>query len=301
MTDQTGPQEPAGQPQPGNQDQGSWVPPVSPQPQAHQPPEAYGLPAQGNPQFGWPGQGPWQGSRTPPPTRPTRFRAVVVGTIVAFAAAIIAGTGGYEIGVHQSRISSDVQTFKAIAGGACPPGGTVPDPSATSPAGAALLARALPMPPGDTSVTAMKQGVLSLEDYMNELFRTYSPERALLTALCFQTAVHRTWRSPGGTTTSVWLIQFRTAADARSFTLKTEQADKAEPANTDVFRVARVSDGMGLANPKLDKYGDTYTHLLGDTGNVAMIIHIFLPASTDNAAAAAVLQAQRTRLTAGSS
>lgn len=300
MTDQTSPQEPAGQPKPGYQDQGSLVPPVTPQPRAYQPPQAYGLSAQGDPQFGWPGQGPWQGSQTPPPTRPSRFRAVVVGTIVACAAAIIAGAGGYEIGVHQSQISSDVQTFKAVAGGACTPVGTTPDPSATSPAGAALLARVLQIPPGDTQVTAEKQGVLSLDDYMNELFPTYSPERQLLTALCFQTAVHRTWRSPGGTVTSVWLIQFRTAADARSFTLKTEQGDKAEPGNSDVFRVAQVSDGMGLANPKLDKYGNTYTHLLGDAGNVAVIIHIFLPVRTDNAAAAAVLQAQSARLSAGS-
>jgi hypothetical protein len=225
----------------------------------------------------------------------------VVGTIVALAAAIIAGAGGYEVGVHKSRISSDVQTFKAVAGGACPPGGTTPGPSVTSAAGAVLLTRTLPIPPGDTQITVEKQGVLSLNDFMNELFPNYAPERQLVTALCFQTAIHRTWRSPDGSTTSVWLIQFGTAADARSFTLKTEQADEADPANSNVFRVTAVSDGMGIGDPKLDKYGNTYTRLLGDTGNVAMIIHIFLPARTNNAGAAAVLQTQSTRLTASPS
>src|SRR5262249_38969162 len=177
---------------------------------------------------------------------------------VALAAALLAGVLGYAIGIQHSRIGSVAQNFRAIAGGACPAGETAPDPSATSPAGAALRARLLPVPRDARQVRALKQGVLSLRDYLNELYPDRATERQHLTARCFQTAVHRTWQTPGGTVISVWLIQFGTAADARSYTLATEQADATDPAITDKFTVAGVSDGMGLGRPARDKDGGTY-------------------------------------------
>jgi hypothetical protein len=217
------------------------------------------------------------------------------------AAALIAGALGYEVGLHHSRISAAVQSFKAAAGGACPAGKTTPDPSATSPAGAALQARLLSVPTGDKAINTVKQGVLSLHDYLNELYSSDPAELQRLTDVCFQTAVNRTWASSGGVITSVWLIQLGNSADARSYTLSTEQADEADPANTDKFTVAHVSDGLGLGRPTLDKYGNTLTRVLGDAGNTSMIIHVFVPARTDNAAAAAVLQQQNALLSALSS
>jgi hypothetical protein len=154
---------------------------------------------------------------------------------------------------------------------------------------------------GARQIRVLKQGVLSLRSYLNELYPGNPTEQLRLTARCFQTAVHRTWQMPGGSTTSVWLIQFGTAADARSYTLATEQGDAADSPNTDKFTVAGVADGMGLARSKLDKYGNTLTDLLGDAGNTSMIIHIFIPARTDNMASAHVLQHQNARLSAGSS
>jgi hypothetical protein len=58
---------------------------------------------------------------------------------------------------------------------------------------------------------------------------------------------------------------------------------------------------MGIGRPKLDSYGNTLTRLLGDAGNVAVIIHVFVPARTDNAAVARVLRQQSALLTARSS
>jgi hypothetical protein len=141
---------------------------------------------------------------------------------------------------------------------------------------------------------------MSLTGYMHELYTSDPSEQQRLAALCFQTAVHREWTAPDGTITSVYLIQFATASDARSYILGTEQADAADPANTDVFPVRRVADGKGLGAPKLDTYGNTLTRVLGDAGNVAMVIHIFVPARTDNPLAATVLQQQSDLLTAGS-
>jgi hypothetical protein len=64
--------------------------------------------------------------------------------------------------------------------------------------------------------------------------------------------------------------------------------------------VPRVTDGKGLGAPKLDTYGNTLTRVLGDVGNVAIIIHVFMPARTDNPFATSVLQHQSDLLTAGS-
>jgi hypothetical protein len=260
------------------------------------PPQVPPWPPQGTPPPG-PVQG-WWPQPVPPPSsaRRGRARAVVTTSAVALAAALIAGVLGYEIGIQHSRISSIAENFKAVAGGACPAGETAPDPSATSPAGAALMARLLPIPAYASQVTALKQGVLSLRDYLNELYTGNATEQQRLTDRCFQTAVHRTWQTPDGTVTSVWLIQFGTAADARSYTLAVEQADAADPVNTDKLTVAGVSDGMVLGQQTLDKYGDTYTHVLGDAGNTSVIIHVFAPARPDNAAAARVLRDQTARL-----
>jgi hypothetical protein len=164
-----------------------------------------------------------------------------------------------------------------------------------------LLARVLPVPAGDTLFKGGQEGAMSLRDYVNALYTNDPTEQQSLTARCFQTAVHREWTSPDGTGTSVYLIQFGTVADARSYILSTEQADTADPANTDVFPVPRVADGRGLGAPKLDSYGNTLTRVLGDAGNVAIIIHIFVPARIDNSLATRLLQQQSGMLTSGSS
>jgi hypothetical protein len=119
-------------------------------------------------------------------------------------------------------------------------------------------------------------------------------QQPVLTARRFQAAVHREWLTPNGTIVSVWLIQFGTAADARSYILSTEQADTVTPASKEKFRVAGVRDGLGFAGPALDKHGNTFTCMLGDAGNISMIIHVFIPARTDNAFATQVLQARCT-------
>jgi hypothetical protein len=228
-------------------------------------------------------------------------RAVVTAAVVALTAALSAGGVGYEIGMQHSRIGAVVEGLKAAAAGPCPVGNTTPDASATSPAGAAVLARLLPVPPGAKQLPDVKQGVLSLSDFLNEVYPGNRTEQLVLTDHCFQTAVNRTWQTPGGSAIEVWLIQFGTADDARSYTLSTEQTDASDAANTDKFAITTVGDGMGIGRPALDKFGNTLMRLLGDTGNISMIIHIYAPARLENAAAARVLQAQNARLSPASS
>ncbi len=258
-------------------------------------------PQQGGP---WPQQGgPWspQGGWPPPPQRRPRRWAVVTGVVVGLAAALIAGPVGYELGLQHSRIDAAAQNLNAVGPGPCPAGTASTGLSATSPEATALLARLLPMPAGDKQVTVLKQGVLSLSDYMQELYPDDSAERARLVTRCFQTAVHRTWLTPGGSTVSVWLIQFDSHADARSYTLATEQGDaSAVPAGTAKFTVAGVADSMGFGDPTLDQDGNTFTRVLGDAGNTSIIIHVYIPAKINDAASSQVLKAQDARLSAGS-
>jgi hypothetical protein len=69
--------------------------------------------------------------------------------------------------------------------------------------------------------------------------------------------VHRTWRTPDGIITSIWLIEFATSDDARSYVLSTELGDGSDPVNKVQFAVPRVSDGIGIARPTLDNAGFT--------------------------------------------
>jgi len=210
-------------------------------------------------------------------------------------AALIAGSIGYVIGDQHSRIQAAAAGANAVSSG-CETG-KAPDPSATSPAGSALVARLLPMPSGASPVNVLKQGALSLDDYMNELYTTNADEKQFLTGICFQVAAHRTWVLPSGTTVSIWLIQFGSPADARSYTLSTEVGDSGDPANSVKFTVPGVADGKGIAAPKLDTDGNTLSRLLGERGDMAILIHLFVPAHLNNALAVQVLQEQNARLT----
>jgi len=207
--------------------------------------------------------------------------------------ALIAGSIGYVIGDQHSRIEAAAAGANAAAGCGA---GQAPDPAATSAAGTALLARVLPMPSGATLVNGVKQGQLSLDDYVNELYSSNPGEKQRLAARCFQVAVHREWSAPSGTAVSIWLIQFGSNAGARSYTLAAQQGDIADPNNTVKFTVPGVADGMCIAAPKLDQDGNTLSRLIGDRGNVTILIHVFVPAQLNNALAVQVLREQNARL-----
>lgn len=91
-------------------------------------------------------------------------------------------------------------------------------------------------------------------------------------------------------------IQVGSNADARRYVLGTQQGDSLESGNTVTFTVPGVADGMGIADPTIDKDGNTLTHLLGDRGDVAILIHVYVPARLDNTAGVQVMQRQYARL-----
>jgi hypothetical protein len=206
--------------------------------------------------------------------------------------ALIAGSIGYVIGVQHSRITAAALGGEAGSSGC----DNSPDPAATSPAAAALTDRLLPMPSGASPVNLIKQGELSLDDFVQELYGKTSNEKQRLTALCFQAAVFREWQLPSGNAVAIWLIQFASNDGARSYTLGTAQADRDSLGYPVNLTVPGVADGTDIATPSIDSDGNTRSHLLGDRGDVATLMHVYIPAHLDNVFATQMLQQQNARL-----
>ena len=119
----------------------------------------------------------------------------------------------------------------------------------------------------------------SLDQFVRELYpQAPSFEKRRLVARCFRVATQQGWVLPSGRAVAVYLVQFGTRLDARSYALAVQSADLADPRNKLHGAVRGVSDGILIEAPKLDKYGNTLSRMIGDKGNVAMIIHIFVPA-----------------------
>jgi hypothetical protein len=58
---------------------------------------------------------------------------------------------------------------------------------------------------------------------------------------------------------------------------------------------------MGFGMPRLDQASDTSTEMLGDAGNIAIMINLWVPPRIDNTVATQLLQQQYALLTSGSS
>ena len=58
-----------------------------------------------------------------------------------------------------------------------------------------------------------------------------------------------------------------------------------------------MSDGILIEDPSLNDFGDTTTRLLGDRGNVAILIHVYTPARlASQAFSASLLRQQAARI-----
>jgi len=262
---------------------GTW--PDSDEPRADPPQAASSMPA--SPGWGsapgpggtWlpPGAAPTGagGSWLPPPVPSAkRNRAHLVWLAITVACVIASGSAGFAIGKDSSQIKSAIKNASAAAG-AGPCLGTTPAPDA----GSQLVSEMLQLPAGATRPkVASTPHVLSLGQYMTTLYSGSSFERAILIAHCFEVAATETWVEPSGEIVSVYLAQFGDAADARSYILATQTADMSDPGNKIHFSLDGVSDGLLVANPSLDKYGNTLSRLLGDRANVSIIIHVYTPA-----------------------
>lgn len=238
-------------------------------PEATPPPDTWGAPnvSWGSPTYAW--------GVPPPPSRPTRnARVHVIWLVVALVAALGCGTAGFVIGKSSAQISSAIKS-DAAAAGAKPCRGASPAHST----GVHLASELLPLPAGARYLKGRyRHQVDSLDQFVGTLYSSAPREKARLVARCFQVAAQQGWVLPSGRIVAVYLVQFGTSADARSYALAAQSADLADRRNKLHGAVNGVSDGILIEDPAPDKYGNTVSRLIGDKGNVAIIVHFFVPA-----------------------
>src|SRR5262249_26595632 len=154
---------------------------------------------------------------------------------------MLGGVGGFAIGKAAPQLSAAIRSAKGAAGvGPCPSG------SLPTTAGAALASRLLPVPSRATRYTKgdFASEVLTADQLASEFWPGDPLERARLTARCFRIAAVVNWYEPSGAVTLIWLVQFATANDARSFALMLQAADTSNPRNTVHAPLSGVTDGM---------------------------------------------------------
>lgn len=295
------PPPPAGQPPAG---QPPYAPPSYVQPPYAQPPYAQPsymppplLPGQSHQAGYWP---------QPPLRRSARGRVHALWVVVVLVAALAAGSGGYYFGSRHAHTVSAARLGRTAPGRA--PTGPAPagqGPCATTVTAAGpdskLLAELLPLPAGATRPSnARAPKAYALRSFVAGLFppQERSRETGFLGGLCFQAAVNSEWRTPAGTLVSIYLIKFALPSEARSYALDQEQADIAGVGvHGRHANVSGVPDAMIIQDPRLDKYGNTLTRLIGDVGDVAILVHVFVPALLDSEAAMdPLLREQASRL-----
>ncbi|HVB43216.1 MAG TPA: hypothetical protein VNF47_10985 [Streptosporangiaceae bacterium] len=240
----------------------------------------------------WPGQG-GPGQSGPAARRPTAKWIHLSWLALTVAGVIVGGLTGFAIGRSSTQIGAAIKSAgAAAAAGPCTGASTTPGSASQ------LVRRLLPLPPGAARLKGQFTArVLSVDGYIRELYPSDPAEKSRLAARCFKVAVQLAWVEPSGQTVAIYLSQFGTAADARSYALSSQSGDLLDQANKLHSAVPGVADGLLIQNPTLDKYGNTLSRLIGDHGDVAIIIHLFesarLPARS---VADSLLQRQSIRI-----
>ena len=237
------------------------------------PPFTYGVPSQARP--------------------PRNARVHVIWLVVALVAALGCGAAGFVIGKASAQISSAIKSDGAAAkAAACA--------AASPPArvGRHLASELLPKPRRGKFLTGhYKHQVDSLHQFLTTLYPTAGYEKGRLVARCFRVAAQQGWVMRSGLIVAVYLVQFGTHADARSYALAAQSADLSDPRNKRHGTVRGVSDGILIEAPGPDKFGNTVSRLIGDKGNIAIIVHLFVPAHLPRRAfATGLLRRQAARL-----
>jgi hypothetical protein len=236
--------------------------------------------------------------------RQGRARVHVLWLTVTVIVAILTGSTAYYLGTHHTEQSASARHDSGIALPHTPPpaGSTqcAPTEVAASP-DSKLISELIPPPVGSTRpASAATPRAYSLHAYVTQLYgnSAVNHEQALLASRCFQTAVNGEWQTHAGTLVSIWLVQFADNAGARSYALGQQQEDLTlTGAHGRWEHVSGVSDGLLIQDSGLDKYGNSFSRMFGDSGHIMILIHVFVPARWDSEPSmAALLRDQAARI-----
>ncbi len=281
--------------------QPTYAPPSYSQPPYSRP--AYAQPPYSQPPFP-PGQGTQAGywPVQVPVARQAggRGRVHAVWVVIALVVALVAGSGGYYLGgqhahpVSAARIGDNAPGSAPAAQKVCGASATAAQPDSR------LLAALLPLPAGASRPSAEPAPkAFTLNGFVAYLYgKDSNHEKSFLSGLCFKTAVNGQWHTSAEVIVSIYLVQFALPAEARSYALGLEQADiGAVGKHGRHAKVPGVADGMIISVARLDSFGNTLTRLIGDAGSVAVLLHVFVPATLQPAATMdALLREQVSRL-----
>ncbi len=177
-------------------------------------------------------------------------------------------------------------------------GAAVAGPDASqAPADAALLDRLLPYPADARRWGADRTGVLGLGRFIDNFYvkSSWDNERGLMTQRRFVRAARHGWINADGSQDDVWLVDFATAAGARSMYLGLtgNWKDAARPA-------AEFADpavhGEGQTTTTLDSLGNAYAKVAAVSGHTVVYVKVYTAASPERAAAVALMARQYARM-----
>jgi hypothetical protein len=241
----------------------------------------------------------------PAPARPGTARIHAVWLAITVLVAIITGSSAYYLGTHHVQRPPPLPPAAASQNPvvAQPPTNAYQCEPTDTAAGSdsRLISELLPVPAGASRPpTAPAPRAYTLHAYVSDLYArsALDHEEALLEARCFQTAVNGQWQTAGGTIVSIWLVQFADSGGARSYALGQEQTDLSLMGRHGRWAdVSGVLDGMLIQDSGLDQYGDSFTRMFGDRGNIMILIHVDVPGQPDSEdSMTALLRAQADRI-----
>jgi hypothetical protein len=246
----------------------------------------------------------YPGQRAPAPGGRGRIHATWLA--VTLLVALITGATAYSLGAHhgqQSALPAAAPTASQAPVVAPPPANAyqcAPTDTATG-SDARLFSELLPVPAGAARPAgAPAPKAYTLHAYVTSLYAKsgVGHEQALLQARCFEVAVNGQWETAGGTLVSIWLVQFADSGGARSYALGQEQTDlslMSRPGRA--ANVSGVSDGMLIQDSGLDQEGDSFNRVLGDRGNIMILIHVYVPGQwASESSLGALLRSQANRI-----
>jgi hypothetical protein len=151
----------------------------------------------------------------------------VIWLIVAMVAALGCGTAGFVVGKSSAQIGARIRSGAAAAKTSPCRGASL-----STAVGHQLASALVPLPSGTTYLKGRyRHQVDTLDQYIATLYSKSAHERARLVARCFQVAAQQGWQWRSGRIVAVYLAQFGTHADARSYALAAQSADLADPRN----------------------------------------------------------------------
>ncbi len=246
-----------------------------------------------------PAMTPWQPAWPPPawpqPAPKRRFGAGAL-VLVAVLTAIVCGTAGVVTGVAIKTATSTTAAGIQLPTLVPTPEDSTPGTAPSSAAGAALLARIVPAPPGarEFAMTNAPGGVLDLDQNVKQFFSTGPTEAGILRQEGFVVAAATDYQRTDGLQILTHLTQFATQDGAQSYFLQRRAAWTRDADVTGSFTVP--GGGVGYEKHALDKLGNRRTVMYERIGDIVVALDVYTAGTFNRSVDLAIMAVQMRKL-----